>query len=38
MYAKKIEKNQNNKTDYKQKTRKLRKWVVIEGKFLLSAE
>ena len=35
---KKIEKNQNNKADYKKKTRKLQKWVVIGGNFLLSAE
>ena len=35
---KKIEKNQNNKTAYKKKTRKLWKWVLIGGNFLLSTE
>ena len=30
--------NQNNKADYKKKTRKLWIWVVIGGNFLLSAE
>ena len=34
----KIEKNHNNKTDYKKKTRKLWKWIVIGGNLLLSAE
>ena len=34
----KKEKNQNNKTDHKKKTRKLWKWIVIRGNFLLSAE
>ena len=29
---------QNNKTDYKKKTRKLWKWIVIGGNLLLSAE
>ena len=34
-YKKKIEKNQNNKTDYKQKTRKLWKWIVIGANFFI---
>ena len=34
---KKIEKNQNNKADYKKKTRKLQKQIVI-GVIFLSAE
>ena len=34
-YKKKKEKNQNNKTDYKQKTRKLWKWIVIGGNFFI---
>ena len=39
MYEKTIEKNQNNKTDYKKKTRKLWKRIVIGGIiFLLSAK
>ena len=33
-----IEKNQSNKAVYIKKTRKLWKWVVIGGNFLLSAE
>ena len=33
VYEKKIEKNQNNKGDYKKKTRKLWKWMVIGGNF-----
>ena len=32
---KKIEKNQNNKADYKKKTRKLWKWIVIGGNFFI---
>ena len=32
---KKIEKNQNNMTDYKKKTRKLWKWIVIGGNFFI---
>ena len=35
MYEKTIEKNQNNKTDYKKKTRKLWKWIVFGGKFFI---
>ena len=30
-----IEKNQNNKADYKKKTRKLRKWIVTGGNFFI---
>ena len=32
---KKIEKNQNNKADYKKKTRKLWKWIVFGGSFFV---
>ena len=35
MYEKKIEKNRNNKTDYKKETRKLWKWIVIGGNFFI---
>ena len=35
MYEKKIEKNQNNMADYKKKTRKLWKWIVIGGYFFI---
>ena len=34
-HEKKTEKNQNNKADYKKKSRKLRKWIVIGGNFLI---
>ena len=34
-YEKKLEKNQNNKADYKKKTRKLWKRIVIEGKLFI---
>ena len=30
-YGKKIKKNQNNKADYKKKSRRLWKWIVIGG-------
>ena len=32
---KKTEKNQNSKADYKQQTRKLWKWIVVGGNFLI---
>ena len=35
MCEKKTEKNQNNKADYKKKTRKLWKWIVIGGNFFI---
>ena len=34
-YKKKIEKGQNNKEDYKKKTRKLWKCIVIGGNFFI---
>ena len=34
----KTEKNQSNKADYKKKTRKLWKWIVIRGNFFIIAE
>ena len=34
-HEKKIEKNQNNKADYKKKTRKLWKWIVFGGSFFV---
>ena len=34
-YEKNTEKNQNNKTDYKKKTRKLWKWIVIGDNFFI---
>ena len=31
----KIKKNQNNKADYKKKTKKLWKWIVIQDNFFI---